>query len=171
MSEIVNMQGQKAETTVIEEMRIENRVQIIKLFMGNSNDFIMISGNDIALINRFIEAGDELETLALDMAKKEEEIGEKEHKKMSELRMEFSQKATEITDSILGNGTTRKFFGDVYENISDFCPDIEACEDFWDAMIPVIEKLSEHKIKLEKLASRRRMGKYQPQDHKKPGSK
>lgn len=43
--------------------------------------------------------------------------------------------------------------------------------DFWDSLIPVIERLSEHKIKLEKLASKKRMAKYQPQDHKKAQKK
>lgn len=72
---------------------------------------------------------------------------------------------------MLGSGSTRKFFSDVYESIPDFMPDIEAFMDFWDSLIPVIEKLSDHKVKLEKLASRRRMEKYQPQDHKKPQRK
>lgn len=48
---------------------------------------------------------------------------------------------------------------------------MECFFDFWDSLIPVIERLSEHKIKLEKLASKKRMAKYQPQDHKKAQKK
>ena len=74
-------------------------------------------------------------------------------------------------DSVFCEGTTRKFFGDVYAVIPDFRPDLECFLDFWDSLIPVIERLSEHKVKLEKLASKRRMAKYVPQDHKRKGAK
>lgn len=171
MSDIVDMQVQKQDVANIEEMRIGNRVQIIRVFVGGGDEYILLSGNDITLIDRFITAGDDLEALAEDLAKKEEAIEEKDHKQMAELRLEFSQKATEIMDAALGDGTTSKFFGDVINVIPDFCPDIESFMDFWDALIPVIEKLSNHKVKLKELASRERMNKYKPKDHKKPQRK
>ena len=87
------------------------------------------------------------------------------------VRREFSEKATAIMDGVFGEGTTRKYFGDIYAVIPDFCPDLECFLDFWDSLIPVIERLSDHKVKLEKLASKQRMSKYQPQDHKKPQRK
>ncbi|MCX4339996.1 MAG: hypothetical protein OSJ72_10165 [Lachnospiraceae bacterium] len=171
MSEIVEMQVTEEKAAGMEEMRIENRVMLTKVYVGSGNEFILLSGNDISMIDRFVAAGDDLEALVLDLEQKEKGIGEKEHRKMAELRLEFSQKATEIMDGVLGSGSTRKFFSDVYESIPDFMPDIEAFMDFWDSLIPVIEKLSDHKVKLEKLASRRRMERYQPQDHKKPQRK
>lgn len=171
MRDIVNMQVQKTEEAKIEEMRIDNRVQITKVFIGGSDEYILLSGNDISLIDRFVTAGDDLEALAEELAKEENAVEEKDHKQNASLRLKFSQKATEIMDAALGDGSTKKFFGDVYNVIPDFCPDIEAFMDFWDALIPVIEKLSDHKVKLEKLASRKRMGKYQPQDHQKPAKK
>ena len=168
MAEIKEM---KIEKTEAEEMRIDNRVQLTKVYVGGGDDFIVVSGNDISIIDRFLAAGEELETLAAELDKKEHDVGENDYKKEMEIRKEFSEKATAIMDGVFGDGTTRKFFSDVYAVIPNFQPDAECFIDFWDKLIPVIERLSEHKIKLEKLASKQRMAKYQPQDHKRKGSK
>ena len=131
------------ENTKTEEIRIDNRVTLTKVYVGGGDDFIVISGNDISIFDRFRAAGDELTALAEEMEKKESEAGETDYKKEIEERKYFSEKATAIMDGVFGEGTTRKF----------------------------IDRLSEHKIKLEKLASKQRMAKYQPQDHKRKGSK
>lgn len=168
MAEIKKMNIEKTEA---EEMRIDNRVQLTKVYVGGGDDYIVVSGNDISIIDRFLAAGEELETLAAELDKKESEVGENDYKKEMEIRREFSEKATAIMDGVFGEGTTKKFFGDVYAVIPNFQPDAECFIDFWDSLIPVIERLSEHKIKLEKLASKQRMAKYQPQDHKRKGTK
>ena len=161
----------KIEKTEPEEIRIDNRVQLTKVYVGGGDDFIVVSGNDISIIDRFLAAGEELETLTAELDKKEHDAGENDYKKEMEIRKEFSEKATAIMDGVFGEGTTRKFFGDVYTEIPNFQPDAECFIDFWDSLIPVIERLSEHKIKLEKMASKARMAKYQPQDHKRKGTK
>lgn len=168
MAEIEEMKIEKTES---EEMRIDNRVQLTKVYVGGGDDYIVVSGNDISIIDRFLAAGEELETLAEELDKKESEVSENDYKKEMGIRWEFSEKATAIMDGVFGNGTTRKFFGDVYAVIPNFQPDAECFIDFWDKLIPVIERLSEHKVKLEKLASKARMAKYQPQDHKRKGTK
>lgn len=168
MAEIEKM---KIEKTEVEEMRIDNRVTLTKVYVGGGDDYIVISGNDISIFDRFRAAGDELTELAEEMEKKESADGEMDYKKEIEERKYFSEKATAIMDGVFGEGTTRKFFGDVYAVIPNFQPDLECFLDFWDKLIPVIERLSEHKIKLEKLASKQRMAKYQPQDHKRKGTK
>lgn len=168
MAEIEEM---KIEKTEVEEMRIDNRVTLTKVYVGSGDDYIVVSGNDISIIDRFLAAGDALEALGAELDKKESEIGEDGHKDEMELHREFSERAAEIMDGVFGDGTTRKFFGDVYAVIPNFQPDLECFLDFWDSLIPVIERLSEHKVKLEKLASKQRMAKYQPQDHKKPQRK
>lgn len=168
MAEIEEM---KIEKTELEEMRIDNRVQLTKVYVGGGDDFIVVSGNDISIIDRFLVAGEELESLAVELDKKESRTGEDDYKKEMEIRREFSEKAAAIMDGVFGDGTTRKFFGDVYAVIPNFQPDAECFIDFWDSLIPIIERLSEHKIKLEKLASKQRMAKYQPQDHKRKGTK
>lgn len=168
MAEIEEMNIKKTEA---EKMRIDNRVQLTRVYVGGGDDFIVVSGNDISIIDRFLAAGNDLEALASEMEKEEEETDEKDYKKQIDERRHFSDKAAEIMDGVFGEGTTRKFFGDVYAVIPNFQPDLECFLDFWDSLIPVIERLSEHKIKLEKLASKQRMAKYQPQDHKRKGAK
>lgn len=155
------------ETKNIADMRIGNRVQLTKVYVGSGDNFIVISGNDISIFDRFQKAGYELEELAAEMENKEKERENKENDfaTIVEERKYFSEKATEIMDKVLGDGSTKKFFGDVYALIPNFQPDLECFLDFWDELIPVIEKLSEHKIKLERLASKRQ--KYQPQDYRK----
>lgn len=154
-----------------EEMRIGNRVTLTKVYVGGGDDFIVVSGNDISIIDRFLSAGEELEALGAELDKKGSELGAGDYKGEMEIHREFSEKATKIMDGVFGEGTTRKFFGDVYAVIPNFQPDLECFIDFWDSLIPVIERLSEHKVKLERLASKQRMAKYQPQDHKKPQRK
>lgn len=164
MAEIEEM---KIENNKTDEMKAENRVWLTKVTFSGG-DSIIVSGNDISIIDRFLSAGEELEALADEMDKSSNDIDEKDYKKVIGERKYFSERATEIMDGVFGEGATRKFFGDVYEVIPNFQPDLECFMDFWDSLIPVIERLSEHKVKLEKLASKKRMAKYQPQDYKKP---
>lgn len=169
MGEIKKINGEvQMDVKNREAMQVENRVWIMDVKFCNGEK-ITVSGNDISIIERFEVAREELEALADDLEKKESE-GKSAKEKIAQ-RREFSEKAAEIMDNVFGKGTTRKYFGDIYESIPDFCPDVECFMDYWNSLIPVIERLSDHKVNLEKLASRRRMGKYQPQDHKKPGSK
>lgn len=168
MAEIEEMKIEN-ENTKTEEIRIDNRVTLTKVYVGGGDDYITVSGNDISIIDRFLSAGEKLESLASDLDKKESKDGENDYKKEMEVRREFSEKAMEIMDEVFGEGATRKFFGDVYEAIPNFQPDAECFIDFWDSLIPVIERLSEHKVNLEKLAGKQRMAKYAPQDRKRPG--
>lgn len=161
----------KIEKNKAEEIRIENRVQLTKVYIGSGDDFIVVSGNDMSIIDRFIIAGEDLEALGNEADEKEKSIGENDYRKEIELHKYFSDKAAEIMDGVFGDGATRKFFSDVYAVIPNFQPDLECFLDFWDSLVPVIEKLSEHKIKLEKLASKQRMAKYQPQDYKRKARK
>lgn len=171
MAEITVMNIENEQKSQVEKMRIDNRVTLTKVYVGGGDDYIVVSGNDISIIDRFLDAGNKLEALAEEMEKKAPESEERDIGKEIEGRKEFSEKATSIMDGVFGEGTTRKFFGDVYDVIPNFQPDLECFLDFWDSLIPVIERLSEHKIKLEKLASKQRMAKYVPQDHKKPSAK
>ena len=167
MAEIEEM---NLESNKTDEMKAENRVWLTKVVFSGGES-ITVSGNDIAIIDRFIDAGNELEKLVGEMEKKESEVGKNDYKKEIEIHKEFSDKATEIMDNVFGEGTTQKFFGDVYAVVPNFQPDVECFMDFWDSLIPVVERLSEHKVKLEKLASKQRMAKYQPQDHKRASTK
>ena len=61
MAEIEEMRIEKNKA---EEIRIDNQVQLTKVYVGGGDDFIVISGNDISIFDRFRAAGDELTALA-----------------------------------------------------------------------------------------------------------
>lgn len=70
MAEIEEMKIEN-ENTKTEEIRIDNRVTLTKVYVGGGDDYIVISGNDISIFDRFRAAGDELTALAEEMEKKE----------------------------------------------------------------------------------------------------
>lgn len=156
------MENKNAE---IEEIRIENRVQLTKVYLGGGDDYITLSGNDVSIFGRFVAAGEQLKEIAEKAGEKGTDAAKNIREELAE-REEFSARAAEIMDGVFGEGVTKKFFADAYAVIPGFVPDVECFMDFWDSLIPVMERLSEHKIKLEKL-SKERMAKYKPQDHKK----
>lgn len=88
---------------------------------------------------------------------------------MSGVNVGFSEAAATVIDGIFGEGTLRKYFRDIYEEIPDFLPDADCIMDFLEQVIPVMEGLFGHKIERQREAGRARMARYQPQDHKKPG--
>lgn len=171
----------KLENTNVEEMHIENRVTLTKVFFGKGDDFIVVSGNDASIYLKFVNArkqflslAEELEDEELKIKEKykaDEEVSEEDEEKLLSMYRDFSEKSEKIMDGVFGNGTTRKFWGDVYEVIPDFIPKVEAWMDYFDSLIPVAERLSDHSERLEKLSSMRRMAKYQPQGHKRKDTK
>ena len=90
---------------------------------------------------------------------------------MSRVNVDFSKEATVIIDGIFGSDTVKKYFRNIYSEIPDFLPDTDCIIDFFEQITPVIEKLFDRKIEKQKAASKARMEKYQPQDHKKPQRK
>lgn len=156
-----------AENDKIEVLKASNDVIITKVVFDNGS-CIYVSGNDASIIMRFLKAGDELEELGKEEDKIKEECSEKDYEENIDIRMNISKRASEIMDGVFGEGTTDKYFGDVTELIPTFIPDVECFLGYWDSFIPLIERMMGHK---EKLASKKRMAKYQPQDHKKPQRK
>lgn len=180
MKEIEEM---KIEKTEMDEMRIDNQVQLTKVYFGSGDNFVVISGNDASIYLRFVNARKKFIVLADELDEKElaikekykgkadEDISDEDMEKILLLYKDFYDESEKIMDSVFGDGTTKKFWADVFEVIPDYVPTKEAWEDYFDSLIPVIEKMSDHSVKLEKLASTRRMSKYQPQDHKRKGVK
>lgn len=182
MAEIEEMKIDN-ENTKTEEIRIDNRVTLTKVYVGGGDDFIVISGNDASIYIKFVNARKKFLSLADDLESEElkikdkykgsrsVEISDEDEEKLLQLYRSFSAEAEKIMDGVFGNGTTKKFWRDVYNVIPDFVPKIEAWMDYFDALIPVVERLSDHSERLEKLSSMKRMGDYQPQDHKRKGAK
>ncbi|MDE7323138.1 MAG: hypothetical protein K2N73_10530 [Lachnospiraceae bacterium] len=166
MAEIKEM-NLEAENSKIEELKASNDVIITRVVFDNGS-CIYVSGNDASIIMRFLKAGDELEDLGKEEDKIKDEYGENDYEEAIEIRMNISKRASEIMDGVFGEGTTDKYFGDVLRLIPTFIPDVECFLGYWDSFIPLIERMMGHK---EKLASKKRMAKYQPQDHKRKGAK
>lgn len=182
MAEIKEMTIKNEAKPQIDEMRVDNRVCLTKVFFGNDNDnFIVISGNDASIYLKFVNArkkfmllADDLDSRELEIREKykgkdEAEIADEDIEKILGFYKDFFDASEKIMDGVFGEGTTRKFWKDVFDVIPDYVPTQEAWMDYFDALIPVAEKLSDHTERLEKLSSMKRMAKYQPQDHKRKG--
>lgn len=90
---------------------------------------------------------------------------------MSRENVQFSNAAAGIVDSIFGEGTAKKYFRDLYEKIPEFLPSADCFIEFFDKLIPELDKLFDGNAKEREKLSRARMAKYQVQDHKKPQRK
>lgn len=161
MAEIKEM-DLTTENRKVETFKASNDVIITRVDFDNGS-CIYVSGNDASIFERFVKAGKDLEALGEEEDKAREILDENDYEKAIEIRAELCKKAAEIMDGVFGEGTTDKYFGDVRELIPAFIPDIECFLGYWDVFIPVIERMVGHK---EKLASKKRMAKYQTQDHK-----
>lgn len=180
MAEIEEMKIENAE---IEEIWLENRVLLTRVYFGRGDEFVTISGNDASIYLKFIRARRRFMELANDLDDKESAIREKykgkantemsdeDDEKILELYRDLYGESKSIMDGVFGEGATERFWSDVFEVIPDFVPKTEAWEDYFDSLVPVMNKLFEHEKRLEKLSSMKRMGKYQPQDHKRKGTK
>lgn len=87
---------------------------------------------------------------------------------MSDVNVQFSEEAIRVIDGIFGADTVKKYFCESYEQNSNFLPDSECVMEFFENISPVLEKVFNRKIELQRKASRERMAKYVPQDHKRP---
>lgn len=184
MAEITEMKIENDCKSQIDEIRVNNRVYLTKVFFGSGDDnFIIISGNDASIYMKFVQARSKFVSLADDLDEKElairekykgkedEEISDEDMEKILGLYKNLYEESKEIMDGVFGEGTTEKFWKDVFDVIPDFVPTTEAWMDYFDSLIPVVEKMGSHSERLEKLSSMKRMAKYQPQDHKKPQRK
>lgn len=182
MADIKEMEIESGNTKV-EEIRINNRVTLTRVFFGTDDNFIVVSGNDASIYLKFVNARKKFLSLA-DALESEElkikenykgdenaEISDEDEERILGLYRNLSDESEKIMDGVFGEGTTRKFWKDVYEVIPDFVPKVEAWMDYFDSLIPVAERLSDHSERLEKLSSMKRMAKYAPQDYKRKGTK
>ena len=184
MTNIEEMKVENDCSPKIDEIRINNRVYLTKIFFGSGDDnFITISGNDASIYMKFVKARSKFLSLADDLDNKElairekykgkedAEISDEDMEKILGLYKNLYEESKGIMDGVFGEGTTEKFWKDVFDSISDFIPTMEAWMDYFDSLIPVVEKMSSHSERLEKLSSMKRMAKYQPQDYKRKGAK
>lgn len=155
---------------------------IDEITLNKHKDKILVSGDDANLWDKFCQGYKKIGEMANKVSKKLEEIEKKypdvEGKissqriaETSRVRVEFCESGIAVIDGIFGEGTAKKSFRDYYETIPDFLPDEDKFMAFFETMTPIMEDIFKRKIERSEKASKARMAKYQPQDHKRKGSK
>ncbi len=148
--------------------------EIDEIKLNEHGDILKISGDDAALFDKFANGYDKIVKMADEMPGKLE-AAEKETAdmddiakavSMSRVRVDFCENAICIIDEIFGEGTAKKSFKDYYDSIPDFLPDEDLFIAFFEKFTPIMEDIFDRKLKRQEKASKARMAKYQPQDHK-----
>lgn len=154
-----------------------------EIILNRHGDKILVSADDAGLWNRFLNGCKEIESANDGLQKKIRDI-EKEHAgedglapdspetdAILEARVEYCERAAQIIDGMFGEGTLKKSFLDEYEAIPNFIPDENKIWAFFETLTPIMEDIFGKKIEQMEKASRERMAKYIPKEHKKKGKK
>lgn len=156
------------------ELKLDG-AEVDEITLNKHGDKIEISGDDAALFDKFANGYEKIVKMADEMPGKLETV-EKESADMddiskavamSRVRVDFCEKAIGIIDEIFGEGTAKKSFKDYYDSIPDFLPDEDLFIAFFEKFTPIMEDIFDRKLKRQEKASKARMAKYQPQDHRK----
>lgn len=161
----------------------DSSVKLIKIELNKYGDYVAVSADDSMLLDRFVAGYKKIVDMSEDTPRKIEEVEKRYEGKedfsatmdktleISRINVGFSKEATEIVDGIFGEGTIRKYFRDIFEEIPQFLPDADCFIEFLEEITPELEKLFGRKVEERNKKSRERMAKYQPQNREKPGSK
>lgn len=160
-----------------------NEITLHQIELNSEGDYIVISGDDPELYDKFVagykqlmDAADGIKTQIGQIEKQYEgrpDMDSVMNKtiEVSRVNVGFSNMAVSVIDGIFGEGTVRKRFREAYEEIPDFLPDASCIMDFFEKIIPITEKVFDRKIKKDEELRKQRMKKYQPRDHKKPAGR
>lgn len=161
----------------------EHSASLVKIELNKQGDYTAISLDDSTLFDRFVAGFKHLAQLSDEMPDKIAEIEKKYADKedfssavdrtleISKVNVSFSEEASKVVDGIFGADTLKKYFRNIYEEIPEFLPDADCILEFFEKITPEMEKLFDRKVEARTAASKARMAKYHPQDHKKPVSK
>ena len=160
------------------ELKLDG-AEVDEITLNKHGDKIEISGDDAVLFDKFANGYDKIEKMAEEMPGKLEAVEKESADKdeitkaveMSRVRVDFCEKAISIIDEIFGEGTAKKSFKDYYDSIPDFLPDEDLFIAFFEKFTHIMEDIFDRKLKRQEKASKARMAKYQPQDHKRKGAK
>ncbi|MDE7133016.1 MAG: hypothetical protein K2O65_14710 [Lachnospiraceae bacterium] len=149
-------------------MNKENNAKLYKIELNDMGDHIDISTGDTELFDRFRETYKQIADAAKDLPRRCEEIDKvraipgHENKIVEKIwiNVRFCKESAEKIDDIFGQGTLKKYFRSLYEKIPDFVPEANCFIDFYDQMIPVLEKLFGRKVDDSEKERIRSMGKY-----------
>lgn len=165
----------------MEKEKIRSKgVNLTKIELNDSGDYMTVSADSPTFFDGFAAGYKKIADMADSVPAKLDEIEKRYEGKddfaatmdkaleMSAANVDFSRDAARTIDGIFGADTVRKYFREIYEEIPDFLPDADCIIDFFEQITPVIEKLFDRKVERQMAASKARLAKYQPQDHKKP---
>lgn len=168
----------------MEKTRIEEKsVSLFKIELNKKGEYIVVSADDSTLFDRFSAGFKKVADMADELPGRIEEIEKKFEGKeefsdlmektvqLSKENVRFSEEAVKIVDGIFGEGTVKKYFRHIYEEIPDFLPDSYCIMDFFEQITPEMEKLFGRRLEQRKEERKKRMEKYKPQDHRKSASK
>ena len=144
------------------KQNMRKKAYLIKIVLNDKGDHIAISTGDNTFFDRFtagfLQIADEAASLPgkyYGIKKKYGCMkGRSTDKIVDKVRVdaEFSEKAIKIIDNIFGEGTLKKYFRQLYEEIPDFLPDAECIADFFKKISPVMETLFNRKIDADERA-------------------
>ena len=132
------------------------QARLIKVVLNDEGDHIAISTGDSTFFDRFTAGFLQIADEAAGLPGEYRKI-EKKHRSAKELPMyknvdiaradaEFSRKAVKIIDNLFGEGTLKKYFRKLYDEVPDFLPGAECFVDFFGKIMPVMETLFNRKI-------------------------
>ena len=157
---------------------LSTELSIEEITLNKHGDKIFVSSEDSALFDNYVKCFDFIVKQSKSKQAEIEEIEKKYDGKedieseiemvveLSRVNVDFANAGIKEIDGIFGDGTVRKYFRDHYEKIESFLPGVDCFMDFFDQMSPVMEHLFGKVVKDREKASKARMAKYQPQDHK-----
>lgn len=162
------------------EKMVRGEVDTLRLEVNDDGEYIMISADDATMLDRFASGIRHIVEMSDETAEKVEAI-EKQYAgrtgfdtdmekvaAISGINVEFSREAVRTVDSIFGEDTVKKVFRSTYNVIPDFLPSVNLITEFFEQVTPHMEKLFNRKLEAQEKASKARMDKYMPQDHRPP---
>lgn len=161
----------------------DSSASLVKVELNSKGDYAVISTDDATLFDRFVAGFKHVSDIADAVPTKLKEIEKKYARstdttskmdkvlEISRANVDFSREAVSVVDSIFGEKTVRKYFRNIYEQLPDFVPNPDCILEFFEKVTPEMEKLFNRKMEERDKLRKQRMSKYQPQDHKRAGSK
>ena len=162
------------------ERTVKKEAQLIKIELNDQGDHIAISTGDSTLFDRFMAGFLQIADEAAGLPGEYRKI-EKKHRSAKELPMyknvdiaradvEFSKKSAKIIDNLFGEGTLKKYFRKLYDEVPDFLPGAECFVDFFGKIMPVMETLFNRKIDAAEKARIESMARYMHWNRNKKGT-
>lgn len=166
-----------------EKIRLDDSERMVEIELNESGDSIVISAESATLFDRFVSGYKSIYDLADSIQSKVKEVEKKYEGKedfssqiektveISRINVDFSKGAVRIIDSIFGEGTIGKYFKAMYDKMPDFVPDAYCIIEFFEKIVPVVERVFDRHIERRNSEHMARMAKYKPRDHKRTQKK